>query len=193
MIAVLAEGKGDREAGPQLARRILQDRLLEYRIQMYSKAMATRGKGELLKNFEDLLRLLSKRDDCEAVLVLVDSDNDCAPILAKELSERAKAISPMPVAIVCPVKEFENWFLCSAESICQSSAIPSDCDRHSDAKGWLNKCLPGGYRSTLHQSGLVWKIDLERALPRSRSLRRMVSAIEQLVEAIHRRQVIFTP
>ena len=111
MINVLAEGKGDREAGPALIRNILLNHLNEYYILVQSKARSTAGKGDLIKDFENLLRFLFRRADCEGILVLVDSDNDCAEDLAKQLASRAKAISPVSVAVVCAVEEFENWFL----------------------------------------------------------------------------------
>ena len=193
MISILTEGKGERKSGPQLVRRILYYLLSEYEIQPTSKALAARGKGDLIKDFENLLRLSFRRDDCEGVLVIVDSDDCCAERLAKDLAARAKAIALGPVAVVCPVEEFENWFICSAESICPSSAMPADCEHYGNPKGWLNECLQGGYRSTLHQAQLVWKIDFELALPRSRSLRRMVNAISQLSGAIRSRKLIFTP
>ncbi len=193
MISILAEGKGEREAGPQLVRRILQDRLGEYYILADSKPVVTRGKGELIKRFEAHLSLLAGRPECEGILVLVDSDSDCAEELAKVLASRAEGTSPRSVVVVCPVQEFENWFVCSAESICSSAVIPSDCERVTDPKGWLEDCLPGGYRPTLDQARLVWRIDFDLALPRSRSLRRVVNAITQLVDSIHAGAPVFTP
>lgn len=193
MIHVLAEGKGEREAGPQLVRHILQDRLGEYHIMVNSKAVATAGKGDLIKRFDQLLRLVSGRDRCDGILALVDSDDDCAESLAKELASRAQAISAISVVVVCPVEEFENWFVCSAESICSTEPIPSDCERFNNPKGWLATCLPGGYRPTLDQARLVWNIDFDLALPRSRSLRRMVNAITQLVDSIRHDVPVFTP
>ena len=192
MIKILTEGKGERTAGPQLVRRILHQRLSEYEIQLSSRALATRGKGELLKDFEKLLRHLF-RGNCDGVLVLVDSDRDCATDLATDLAARAETVALGPVAVVCPVREFENWFLCSAESICPSSTASANCEDLSDAKGWLEDCLQEGYRSTLDQERLVWKINFDLALPRSRSLTRMVNAIVQLRDAIHCKTPIYTP
>lgn len=193
MISILAEGKGERDAGPQLVRRILTCRLGEYGITVDNKGFAARGKGHLVKDFETLLRSLFKRQNCQGVLVLVDSDHCCAEELARELSARARNLLLGSVAVVCPVEEFENWFVCSAESVCTSSVPPDDCEHYNNPKGWLESCLPGGYRPTLNQAQLVWKIDFDVALPRSRSLQRMVHAVAQLRSAIHNGGLICTP
>ena len=192
MISVLAEGRGEREAGPALVRHILWDHLGEYHVTVQSKAVSTSGKGDLIKRFDDLVGLLARRDQCEGIVVLVDADKDCAEELAKGLAVRAGASSHVSVVVVCPVEEFENWFVCSAESICPSEAMPYDCEHYSDPKGWLKTCL-GGYQETLDQAQLVWDIDFDLALPRSRSLRRMVNAIRELVDSIRAKTPVFSP
>ena len=194
MISILAEGDGEELAGPALVRNILSYHLGENYILVHNRAGIARGKGALKKKFEGHLSLQFKRDGCEGVLVLVDSDDECAEELAKMLAARAREISPVPVAVVCPVREFESWFLCSAESICPCAPIPSDCEHHENPKDWLKTHLPdGSYRTTLDQADLAGKINLDLALPRSRSLNRMVNGIAQLVDSIHDGTPVFTP
>ena len=93
MINVLAEGKGETEAGPSLIRRILEYQLGEFYIQPSGRSTVTPGKGYLVKNFEALISLVTKRAACDGVLVLVDSDEECAAELARALATRAAAIS----------------------------------------------------------------------------------------------------
>ena len=193
MICILTEGKGERKSGPELIRRILFHRLQEYEIQADNNPLSACGKGRLIKDFENLLRSLFKRPNCGGVLVLVDSDRCCAKELATGLSARARQLALGPVVVVCPVEEIENWFVCSAESICESSDPPADCEHHKSPKKWLDNCLEGGYRSTINQADLVWKIDFDLALPRSRSLQRMENAVSQLKGAIRDGVFVYTP
>jgi hypothetical protein len=193
MISLLVEGKGDREAGPQLIRRLLHEHLQEYEIQVESRATATSGKGDLKRWYEDHLRLLSGNQRCQGIVVIVDSDHELPCELARELATRAQGVASVPVVVTCPVEEFENWFVCIIESICQDRVGIADCEHVYDAKKILDECLPNGYTSTLDQAGLVWKIDLDLAMGRSRSFNRLIHAVEELVQAVHSGSIIFTP
>ena len=194
MISLLVEGKGDRKAGPQLVRRLLHSPdIFEFGIEVGSEATATQGKGDLRRWFEGHLRLLCGNNHCQGIVVLVNSDNDPPCKLARDLAIRAQSVSSVPVVVVCPVEEFENWFVCSIESICQDRTVEIDCEHVDNPKKLLDECLPGGYRSTLDQSDLVWKIDLDRAFQRSPSLVRLRIALKELVTAIQSGQTIFTP
>jgi hypothetical protein len=106
------------------------------------------------------------------VLVLVDSDDDCPAELGPGLLERArKARSDVPIGMVLAKREFEAWFLASAESLrgkrglAQDLTAPSDPETVRDAKGWLSDRMTTGrrYRETLDQPALSADFDFVQA------------------------------
>ncbi len=177
-------------AGPGLVRHTLN--FLGVNDVWPGEVSQAKGKGDLIKRFNILIRTMARREDCEGIIVIVDSDNDCPVSLAKGLAERAQAASSVSVAIVCPVRMFENWFVCSAEEICPSEEVPPDCEHFRNPKRWLNNCL-GGYQASVDQEDLVWNINFDKAMPRSPSLERLVNAISQLVGSIRNGSLVFTP
>lgn len=192
---MLAEGKGERQSAPHLLRRILHEQLEEYEISVSGRARTTSGKGDLAKNIAQIVREMGYETECQGILVLIDSDRDCPVTLAKQLASKAVKVSTVPVVVVCAVREFENWFVCSFERICEKPAemAPGRPCEAEDAKWFLKQCRRGGYLPTLHQLELVHKISFDLALARSPSLERMVRAARELVTAIRTHELIATP
>jgi len=199
MISLLVEGKGDKSAGPQLVRRLLHFLMDEFTIHVASQAIAARGKPDLLKRFDNYIRSLCNDERCQGIVVLVDADSDLPVNLARGLAVRAQGCSRVSVVVVCPVQEFENWFVCSFENFCQqldatlSERLAADCEHATDPKRLLDRCLEDGYRSRLDQSKLVHQINLDLAFERSPSFRRLGQALGELVGAIQSGTPVFTP
>ena len=98
-IVAIVEGPGEKGAVPDLMRRILQERLLRYDISA-PKPVVTNGKPKLLEKFEKFLRY-ARLENCDAILVLVDADDECPREKAESLAERASKLNiAVPVAIV---------------------------------------------------------------------------------------------
>lgn len=197
-IAAIVEGPGEENAVPSLVRRILQERLVRYDIEIpRAKVKVAKGKGGLKKRLESYIgRALV--DGCAAILVLLDADNDCPLELASDLSARASALNaPVPIAIVCAKSEYETWFICSLSNgegdgirrrlDMQSGAVcPDDPESIRNAKDWLENFMPSGraYRETSDQDNLTHHIAIDAVHAKSRSFRRLCNAVQELVDAV---------
>lgn len=205
VIYAIVEGDGEYKAVPALIRRILHDQLYNYDYDI--KALNAKGRGNLtvdggLERFLDLTRLYK---DCRGVVIVIDAEKDdqnCPVTLANSLSKRAASLGlPFPVAVVVAVCEYESWFLDNLDTIAPKFLAsdpleyPGDPERECSAKGWLNRHMPHGtrYKETQDQAKMTFQIDLKRTAHNLRSFRRMVHAIEQLVQAISNGSKTVTP
>jgi hypothetical protein len=115
--------------------------------------------------------------------------------------------SRFSVAVVFAMKEFETWIVAGIEGI-RNIELASRRGRVSlsvsypattialedvrDAKGLLCEQVPE-YKQSLDQAILADEFDLQLASTRSRSFRRMSSALSQLVTAVRNGQPVVTP
>lgn len=121
------------------------------------------------------------------VLIVADTDGVCPVSAAPGLQARFQSIVPRtPVAVVLMHPEFEELFKYSREELAGRhqlpESLPSIMVRTADevdgenlrqrgsprrpvteSKGWLDNCLPNGYRETLHQPKFTGLISLEKA------------------------------
>lgn len=204
-IVPIVEGQGEGDAVPALLRRILIERLYRFDIRI-GRAKIAKGKPNLINRLDSFLRY-AVIDGAHAVVVLVDSDEDCAKDLAAYLVGKTLAASiHVPVAIVCPTSEYETWIIASlAEqyghrirerlSIDGRVSAPGNVENVRDAKGWFKRHMPRGraYKPTQDQATLTHYISLELVHGRSRSFRRLCHAVEELVNAVDQGAHIVTP
>lgn len=127
-----------------------------------------------------------------AILVLIDSDDDCPAALGTELQMRVKASRPdLRVSVVLAHREYEAWLLASAESLAGKKGLPTtlagppEPETIRDAKGWLTTQLPGSarYRETQDQEALSALMDFQLALDRSRSFRKLWKEVQALIQS----------
>ncbi|MCC7292976.1 MAG: DUF4276 family protein [Phycisphaerales bacterium] len=113
----------------------------------------------------------------ELILVLLDSNGDCAGRLAPSiLDSMARATGKRgPVSVVLPVVEYESWFVAAARSLgdlldVADSDIPaSPLDGHY-GKAWIEQRFRGGnYSETVDQVRLTACMDLAECRRRARS------------------------
>ena len=204
-IAAIVEGDGDVAAVPGLLRRILGERLFRYDIQA-AKPKQAHGKPNLLKKFEQFLQY-AIIDNCDAILVILDADEECPVNEARTLAIRAAALSlAVPVAIVYTKSEYETWFIASLSEgtgatirarlgIPDTVHAPDNLENIRGAKGWLNERMPDSraYKETEDQGPLTHHIDLDLTHLRSRSFRRLCHAVDELVDSIDQRLTAVTP
>ena len=204
-IAAIVEGQGEENAVPGLVRRILWERLYRYDISRLN-AIPAKGKHNLVSKFEQLIGYAIV-ENCDAVLVIVDADDECPLEEAAKLVERAAALNlDIPVAIVYAKSEYETWFICSLSEdasegmrarlgIPESVIAPDNAESIRGAKEWLINNMPRGlkYQETEHQDHLTYHIDLELVHGRSRSFRRLCHAVEELAQAIDNSISMVTP
>jgi len=148
------------------------------------------------------LRAAEEENNILGILILIDADDDCSVTLANEIVQLVNQIGARySVVVVVANREYEAWFLASLETVRGSENIPADSvfsgeiEGKSDVKGWLTKQMPKGkaYKENTHQVILTQKIDVDLALANSRSFRRLVHAIELLVDAADTGEAAISP
>ena len=187
-IVPIVEGEGDIEAVPILLRRVLYESLQQYAwgVTFPKKAHSLPA---LRKKLENYLRYAAMEEDAHAILILLDLDDGCPMVEAQRLADDIRALSSkLPVAIVLAHREYEAWFLASIETIApgfhQNPTPPSNVESIRDAKGWISRQVfpEGRYKETFHQPSMTTLIDFDLAAQRSRSLCRLLHAVELLVQ-----------
>ena len=136
------------------------------------------------------LRHAQNKPECDAILVLLDADDDCPVELAQRLLQRCEQIGlNRPVQIVCAHRSYESWFLASLDTIkgqrgiSDTAVLSQAAEDVSNPKQWLTDQMPTGqaYKETIHQASLSQSIDIGMARHNSRSFRRLCHALEQLL------------
>ena len=190
---------------PGLVRRILWERLYRYDISRLN-AIPAKGKANLVSKFEQLIGY-ALHENCAAILVLVDADEECPLEESARLVERAAALNlNVPVAIVYANSEYETWFICSLSEdesegirarlgIPASVSAPENAESIRGAKEWLinNMSRDLKYQETEDQENLTHHIDIDLTHGRSRSFRRLCHAVEELIQAIDSHIPVVTP
>ena len=192
-IIPVVEGAGDVAAFPVLLRLILQQMYNRPDIIVAQGNMVVRANGRqnLENKLEKFLGHAQNKPECDAILVLLDTDGECPVELAQRLLQRCEEIGLIrPVEIVCAHWTFESWFLASLETIkgqrgiSEAAALSLDAEDIQNPKQWLTNHMPDGqaYKETLHQASLSSFIDIELTYHNSRSFRRLCHALELLLD-----------
>ena len=135
-----------------------------------------------------LVAKMTSRTD--AILILIDADDDCPAHLGPMLLARAKAAQgDRRISVVLAKREFEAWFLATAESLAGTRGLRSNISAPQapelirDAKGWLTKQRVDGrsYRPTVDQAALAHTMDLNRARSRSPSFAKLCRDLKALL------------
>jgi hypothetical protein len=172
-IGCIVEGHGEVEAVPLLVRRIANAYAPQLTVHVPRAIRVSRSKfikaGELERTVELAARQVRGQG---AILILIDSDDDCPAQLGPELQKRAVAArSDLPIGAVLAKREFESWFLAAAESLRGKRELPMTLQPppHPEAihgaKEWLSQQMPSGknYVPTEDQAALTAQFDLTRA------------------------------
>lgn len=168
-IVPIVEGHGEVEAVPVLLRRLAAD--LGTWLDVARPIRIPKGKlvkeGELRRAVQLAGRLSAPGD---AILVLLDADEDFPAQLASELRVWASSErGDRRISVVFAKREFEAWFLAAAESLVARKRLatgvtpPADPEAVSDAKGWLSRAMGRHYSETLDQPALAAEFDLVAA------------------------------
>jgi hypothetical protein len=130
-------------------------------------------KSKLLRD-DDLRRavqLAAKRaGPSDAILVLLDADDDCPAALAPRMLATVRAERPdRRIAIVLATREFEAWFLAAADSLVGANGLlpgtkpPAEPERVRDAKGWMSQAMGSRYSEVLDQPRFAARFDMAAA------------------------------
>lgn len=101
VIVPIVEGDGEVKALPHLLRRVLGERHERYDIRI-QRPINSHGVGSIRKNIKQFLDYAKKYPECDAVLVLLDSDGDCPRLLAADLARSATDFNmDVPALLTC--------------------------------------------------------------------------------------------
>jgi hypothetical protein len=196
-IGCVVEGHGEVESVPALVRRVAHDWDPQLVVVVPHPVRITKSKllkaGEL-ERAAGLAALNAGNNG--GVLVILDSDDDCPAHLGPELLTRVRtAREDLPCAVVLAKREFESWFLASAESLRGYARLPADLeppDHPEDipgAKEWLRKRMQtGAYASTVDQPSLTHRFDLTLAR-RADSFDKCYREITSLLQVLRAREL----
>jgi len=174
-IVCIVEGHGEIEALPILLRR-LRDRVAPSLALEIPKPIRVSKSSILIdEEFKRYLELAARQliEPQDAVLVLLDADDDRVCTLAPKLLRVCESVRPGRLfSVVIATREYEAWFLAAAISLRGRRGLshnilpPEHPESIADAKGWLTKHNVEGrsYKETLDQPALTAVFDLDAAL-----------------------------
>jgi uncharacterized protein DUF4276 len=190
-LACIVEGHGEIEAVPVTIRRIALLVAPGVTLKIHQPFRVPRSKlvkpGELERSVELAARRAGREG---AILIVLDGDDECPAVLGPELLARAQETRPdLPIRVVLAKREFEAWFLASAESLRGRRGLARDLEAPPDpegvrgAKEWLSARMGAGrrYVETLDQPALAAVFDLERARRGAPSFDKLVRDVLGLV------------
>jgi len=189
-IVCIVEGQGDVEAIPIVVRRIAERIDPEIVVQVPTPMRIPKSRlvkpTELERAVEFAARQIA---GAGAVLVVVDSDDDCPAVNGPTLLGRAGGVRiGLPVAVVLANREFESWFIAAAGSLAGCAGLASDIQAPANpesirgAKEWLTARMIGtrAYSPTLDQPAMAAAFDLASALG-ANSFEKLHREIERLL------------
>jgi hypothetical protein len=194
-IAAIVEGHGECEAVPILIRRIAQiiDPGFVPKIFPPIRVPASRlmKEGEMERSVELAARKLQGQG---GIIVVLDCDweNGCPAMDGPAMLKRAMHVRPdLPITVILAKREFEAWFLASAESLRGKHGLPNDLESPADpedirgAKEWLSdKMTPGrSYAETTDQPAFAAIFDMSLAR-RADSFDKCYRAIEGILKQL---------
>lgn len=172
-IGCVVERKGEVKAVPILIRRVAAIHYPELDLDIPTPIRFPRNKvfqtGALEHAVGIAIRSIGKQG---AILIILDSDDDCPAELAPSLLHRiSPAFHNIPIAVVFAKHEFESWFLAAAESLRGKRGLKSDINSPNNpeairgAKEWLRHRMQRGktYSVTQDQPALAALFDFEQA------------------------------
>jgi len=189
-IVPIVEGDGELDAIPVLLRRILHEtfQVFDWEVGRPKKAHSLPA---FKKRLSDFIRYAEMEPEATHILVVMDLDDGCPKEEVRRLTEEIRQASPqMPVLVVLAHREYEAWFLASLPSLAGKDNLPQNTffegnvENIRGVKAWLTRQMPPGktYKETTHQAAWSAKMDIGGAtLQRSRSFRRLVHAVEEIL------------
>lgn len=178
-IVPIVEGYAEVESIPVLMRRLTAE-WGKHEITIAKPVRVKRYQVVKEGDLERRVQLAKTRPNCQAVVIILDADDDCPKDLGVVLLQRAKQIAPgLHVSVVLPKSELESWFIGSIESLRGKRSIepnassPSDPENIRDAKGFLTGVMGiRNYSEVDDQPAFAAQFDLTRAHTHCRSFRK---------------------
>jgi hypothetical protein len=198
LLIPIVEGHGEVQALPVLLRRILQqDSVAGGQISVGRPIRQDRHKIVKAGELEHAIQYAALKQ-CDAILVILDADDDCPAELGPQLLARAHQARPdIPIWVVIAKSEFETWFIGGIESLRGARGITSDAlppekpEAIRGAKEWLSQRMPAAhpYLEIDDQPALAARLDLDQARVRCPSFDKFLRDIEEMVWVLTGRTV----
>jgi len=197
----IVEGHGEVQAVPVLLRRLLSQAQC-HRVDVGRPILRTQAQFRSQEEIQKAVRLALLQPDCAAVVILFDGEDDCPKDAAEKVRAWARgAAGQIPCDVVIAYREYETWFLAAVESlrgkcgISDVAAAPDNPESRRDAKGALEEFMPErrAYSETLDQPAMSAVFDMGRAHRRSRSFRKLVKAVGEILSQLHQPLTAWPP
>lgn len=198
-IAAIVEGHGECEAIPILIRRIAQDIALDYVPKVLSPFRVPANRlvkdGELERT---IILAANKLQGIGGIVVINDCDDGCPAQDGPALRKRAVAVrSDLPISVILAKKEYEAWFLASAESLRGERGLPTDLVSPNNpesirgAKEWLSNKMRSGksYAATTDQPALTALFDMNAARRTADSFDKCYREIRHMLENLRNKDL----
>lgn len=192
-IVCIVEGHGEVEAVPILLRRISAslDRPIDPYPRVLPPLRIPANKLEKQGELERAVELAARKSGVGgAILILLDCDDGCPAEVGPRFLRRARAArSDRSISVVFAKREYEAWFLASAESLRGKRGLredivsPSMPETVRDAKGWLSERMAAGstYSETTDQPALTECFDMKMARAASDSFDKCYRDLSRLL------------
>jgi len=193
-IIPIVEGQSEVESVPVLMRRLQND----WRIFNLEIGKPVRSKRYQIVREEELerrVKLAMSRPDCQAVVIVLDADDDCPKTLAPQLLSRARNVAQdIPVSVVMPKSELESWFVGSIESlrgahgISEDASSPENPEDIRGAKEFLTNAMESQrhYIETADQPALAAVFNIDQAHRNCRSFRKFCKDLCGIMKQLSR-------
>lgn len=187
-IQPVVEGHGEVAAVPVLLRRLI-DEAEGWEVGVARPIRRTRRELATEQGVARAVRLARARPDCGGILLLFDSDDDCPAELGPRVQAWASAASAsMPCAVCMAHREYEAWFLATADSLRDHRAMSTDATAHPNPEGprgakeeLEQRMAVDDYKESVHQAAFSKRMCLGDAFRRCRSFRKLVSSFGKLM------------
>ena len=191
MIQPIVEGHAEVDAFRILLRRLL-GRAEAWKVHVGRPIRRPRDRLATKDGVTRAVELARTQSDCRAILVLFDGDDDCPAELGPAVQGWAKAAAgDIPCEVCIAHREYEAWFLATADSLRGHRSVRTDATPHPSpdvprgAKRELERRMEcGGYKETIHQPAFSKMFCLSHAFRRSRSFRKLVESFGSLLSAM---------
>ena len=213
-VVPVVEGHGEVRAVPVLIRRWLEFRRYRNVDVHIDGPVRAPGRDALTASHDPARRRgvehftrIAFASGSDAILVLLDADEDCPRDLGAALLERARGVLPegFPVAVVVANREYEAWFLTALKSSAfrkalvesglraiQPATFAKDPESIADCKKRVAELIVGGpYQETVHQERLTRLLPFSKTVTaHSRSFRKLLKELDALLQAARTRRSI---
>jgi hypothetical protein len=183
-VGLLVSGHAEVEALPVLLRRLLEPMGVYPHLDPPVRQPESKLRKVGDDTFERQIQRLRASND--AVLVLIDLEDECPKQVAPTLQARAQVACPdKPCYVVCAYRELETWFMWDAQALLDCKPHP-DLEAVRGAKEWIknNSSRSRTYNEVADSPKLCARLDLSLVKERSDSFRVLTDRVAQITQAL---------